>query len=54
MIDECSGGTEPGSSNRGVNWMQVCQDFEQYIAEPRGTLVTSENRLTTEGIHIFP
>jgi hypothetical protein len=34
--------------------MQVCQDIEQYIAEPRGTLVASENRLTTEGIHIFP
>ena len=54
MINDRFGGTEPGSTNRGVNQMQVCQDFEQYIAEPCGTLVTSDNKLTIEGIHIFP
>jgi hypothetical protein len=46
-FNDCSGGGgggSPGAGNRGVNWMQVCRDFDQFIAEPCGTLVTSETK----------
>jgi hypothetical protein len=42
----------PGGGG-GINWMQICRDFDQYIAEPCGTLVTSDNRLTLEGVRVL-
>jgi hypothetical protein len=56
-FSDCSGGggggDNPSSSARDINWMQVCQDFDQYIAEPCSSLVTSDNRLTLEGVRVL-
>jgi hypothetical protein len=39
---------------RGPNWRQICNDYDMYIIEPCGTLVTPDGYgLTTEGLRVL-
>jgi hypothetical protein len=44
----------PGFLRIGINWRQVCNDYDIYIIEPCRTLVTPDGYgLTTEGLRVL-
>lgn len=44
----------PGFLRIGINWRQVCNDFDRSIIEPCGTLVTPDGYgLTAEGVRVL-
>jgi hypothetical protein len=44
----------PGFLRIGINWRQVCNDYDTYIIEPCGTLVTPDGYgLTAEGVRVL-
>ena len=50
---DSDGGTGSAGSGGGVDWLEICRDFDQFITESCNTLVTSDNRLTPEGVRVL-